>query len=37
MGGDQRSRHVEAHGGMILALYEAERDITAPGTPGGAR
>ena len=28
MGGDQRSRHVEAHGGMILALYEAERDMT---------
>ena len=28
MGGDQRSRHIEAHGDMILALYEAERDIT---------
>lgn len=28
MGGDQRSRHVEAHGDLILSLYEAERDIT---------
>lgn len=28
MGGDQRSRHVEAHGDQILSLYEAERDIT---------
>lgn len=28
MGGDQRSQHIEAHGDLILALYEAERDIT---------
>lgn len=28
MGGDQRSREIEAHGEVILALYEAERDIT---------
>ena len=28
MGGDQRSRHVEVHGDLILALHEAERDAT---------
>ena len=28
MGGDQRSRHIEAHADLILALYDAERDIT---------
>jgi|SRR3954469_23314660 transposase len=28
MGGDQRSRAVEAHGELILGLYEAEPDIT---------
>lgn len=28
MGGDQRSRHIEAHGALILQLYEAEPDIT---------
>jgi transposase len=28
MGGDQRSREIEAHGEVILALYEAEPDIT---------
>ncbi len=28
MGGDQRSRHIEAHGDLILSLYEAMPDIT---------
>ncbi len=28
MGGDQRSRHVEGHGELILSLYEATPDIT---------
>ena len=28
MGGDQRSHEIEAHGELILSLYEAERDIT---------
>jgi transposase len=28
MGGDQRSRGIEVHGPLILALYEAERDAT---------
>ena len=30
MGGDQRSQAVEAHGELILGLYEAEPDITLP-------
>ncbi len=28
MGGDQRSQHIEAHGALILSLYEATPDIT---------
>lgn len=28
MGGDQRSHEIEAHGELILSLYEARRDIT---------
>ena len=28
MGGDQRSRHIEVHGDLILSLYEATPDIT---------
>ncbi len=28
MGGDQRSKGTEAHGALILQLYEATRDIT---------
>jgi transposase len=28
MGGDQRSRHIEVHGDLILSLYEARPDIT---------
>src|ERR671917_1481945 len=28
MGGDQRSQHIEAHGDLILSLYEATPDIT---------
>jgi transposase len=28
MGGDQRSQHIEAHGDLILSLYEAALDIT---------
>jgi hypothetical protein len=28
MGGDQRSQHIEAHGDLILSLYEATSDIT---------
>ena len=28
MGGDQRSRHIEAHGDLILSLYEATPDIS---------
>jgi transposase len=28
MGGDQRSQHIEAHGGLILSLYKATPDIT---------
>jgi len=28
MGGDRRSRHIEAHGDLILSLYEATPDIT---------
>jgi transposase len=28
MGGDQRSRHIEAHGELILLLYEATPDMT---------
>jgi transposase len=28
IGGDQRSQHIEAHGDLILALYEATPDIT---------
>ena len=28
MGGDQRSRHVEAHRDLIVSLYEAEPDLT---------
>jgi transposase len=28
MGGDQRSRHIEAHSDLILSLYEATPDIT---------
>ena len=28
MGGDQRSRHIEAHGDLIVSLYEATPDIT---------
>ena len=27
-GGDIRSRRIEAHGAVVLALYEAQRDIT---------
>lgn len=28
MGGDQRSHAIEAHGDLVVALYEAEPDIT---------
>ena len=28
MGGDQRSQHIEAHGDLILSLYEATADIS---------
>ena len=28
MGGDQRSQHIEAHGDLILSLYEATPDIS---------
>ena len=28
IGGDQRSRRIEAHGDLILSLYEATPDIT---------
>jgi transposase len=28
MGGDQHSPHIEAHGDLILSLYEATPDIT---------
>jgi transposase len=28
MGGDQRSRHIEKHGDLILSLYAATPDIT---------
>ncbi len=28
MGGDQRSQYIEAHGDLILSLYEATPDIT---------
>jgi transposase len=27
-GGDVRSRRIEAHGAVVMALYEAQRDIT---------